>query len=278
LGSSWLNLKIGQHEIDLPRSAHRPWNLSTTGFLIYSFHPNGSISAHDMGQNQRGIEYVGHNRGSLDRLAISVFNVQGSPGSRNAFDTPGVYLHATHEWQFDNPAVSAAKIGVFGLYTTWPTTSFTSGGQPIPGTGGDLKDSYKYGLEGHVWFGAPAVPIHLILVFAHGEDSKDLIPNATRNGTFNGGFVEVGYAMNLKTELFGRYDLAQNQDQGVPDTPKTVGDQEAFTIGLRRTFHFTNRSEYALHVEYSTLRTKGTGADGGDVRANTYFFGIDFAY
>ena len=49
-------------------------------------------------------------------------------------------------------------------------------------------------------------------------------------------------------------------------------------MGLRRTFSFTNRGEYALHVEYSRLRTKGTGADGGDVRASTYFVGIDFAY
>src|ERR1700687_4408844 len=51
LGSSWLNLKIGQHEIALPRSAHRPWNLSSTGFVIYGFHANGSISTYDMGAN-----------------------------------------------------------------------------------------------------------------------------------------------------------------------------------------------------------------------------------
>jgi hypothetical protein len=279
-GSSWLNLKIGQHEVDLPRSAHRPWNLSSTGFLIYSFHANGSISAYDMGENQRGIEYMGHDKGSLNRVAISVFNVQGSPGSRNAFDTPGVYFHATHEWVFDGPSsvVSEAKIGIFGAYTTWPTTSFTSGGEPIAGTGGNLKDSSKYGLEGHLWFGPPAAPLHAILVWAYGEDSKDLIPDATRKGTFNGGYVELGYSLNLKTLLFGRYDVVKNQKQGVPDTPKDLNDEDAATLGLRRTFSFTNRGEFALHVEYSTLRTKGAGVDGRDVRANTYFAGIDFAY
>ena len=277
-GSSWLNLKIGQHEVDLPRSAHRPWNLSSTGYLIYGFHANGSISAYDMGENQRGLEYVGHDRGSLNRLAVSVFNVQGSPGSRNAFETPGVYLHATHEWQFDSVGVSAAKVGVFGALTSWPTTSFTSGGTPLPGTGGNLKDSSKYGLEGHIWFGAPAKPIHAILVYAHGEDNKDLIPDATRDGTFNGGYLELGYSLSLKMLIFGRYDLVKNQRQGVPDNPKSQNDQDAVTVGLRRTFSFTNRGEYALHLEYSTLRTKGTGADGGPVRSNTYFAGIDFAY
>lgn len=278
LGSSWLNVKIGQHEVDLPRSAHRPWNLTTTGFLIYSFHANGSISAYDMGTNQRGIEYVGHDQGSLNRVAVSVFTVQGTPGSRNAFDTPGVYLHATHEWVFDSYMVSEAKVGIFGAYTTWPTTAFTSTGTPIPGEGGDLKSSSKFGLEGHLWFGPPATPFHAILAYAHGQDSKDLIPGATQNGTFNGGFLELGYTPSLKLTVFGRYDLVKNDKQGVETNAKNMGDEDAFTIGLRRTFNFTNRSEYALHVEYSTLRTKGAGFDGGDVRANAYFVGIDFAY
>ena len=80
-GSSWLNLKIGQHEVDLPASAHRPWNLSSTGYLIYAFHASGSASIYDMGETQRGIEYVGHDRGSVNRLTTSVFNVQESPGA-----------------------------------------------------------------------------------------------------------------------------------------------------------------------------------------------------
>ena len=49
-------------------------------------------------------------------------------------------------------------------------------------------------------------------------------------------------------------------------------------MGWRHTFNFTNRSEYALHIEYSSLRTRGAGANGLDTRTNTYFAGIDFAY
>jgi hypothetical protein len=277
LKSSWLNLKIGKHEVDLPRSGHRPWSLSS-GYLIYSFHSPGSMSIYDMGENQRGIEYVGHDRGSLNRVAFSVFNVEGSPGSRHVFDTPGFYFHATHQWLFDSSAVSSAKIGVFGSYANWPTTGFTSEGNPIPGQGGNLEGSSKYGLEGHVWFGPEATPLHAILVFAHGQDSKGLIPDAARSGTFNGGYVELGYTPNLKTTIFGRVDLIKNAKQGVVDNVKDSGDQDAYTLGVRRTFNFTNRAEYALHVEYSTLRTKKTGVDGRDVRSNTYFVGIDFGY
>lgn len=277
-GSSWANFKIGKHEVDLPASAHRPWNLSSTGYLIYGFHASGSASGYDMGTNQRGIEYMGHDRGSINRLAISVFSVEDSPGSRHLLDTPGLYVHATHEWLFDASAISEAKVGIFGSYTTWPTTFFTTDGEPIPGTGGNLEPSSKYGVEGQVWFGPPATPFHAILVFAHGQDSKVLIPDATRDGTFNGGFLELGYSLNLKTLIFGRYDLCKNSRQGAVDAPKNLNDQDAFTVGFRRTFSFTNRSEYALHAEYTTLRTKGAGSDGTDTRANTYFLGIDFAY
>ncbi len=182
-GKSWANLKIGKHEVDLPVSAHRPWNLSSTGYLIYGFHASGSASSYDMGTNQRGIEYMGHDRGSLNRVSVSFFDVEDSPGSRHVFDTPGFYAHATHEWFFDNSPISEAKVGVFGSYTSWPTTFFTSDGEPIPGTGGNLEPSSKYGVEGQIWLGKPATPFHAILVFAHGQDSKALIPDATRNGT-----------------------------------------------------------------------------------------------
>jgi hypothetical protein len=277
-GSSWANIKIGKHEVDLPASAHRPWNLSSTGYLIYGFHASGSASSYDMGTNQRGIEYMGHDQGSINRLSISVFDVEDSPGSRHVFETPGFYVHATHEWLFDGSAISAAKLGVFGSYTTWPTTFFTADGEPISGTGGNLEPSSKYGVEGHIWFGPPATPFHATLVFAHGQDSKVLIPDATRDGTFNGGFLELGYSLDLKTLIFGRYDLCKNSRQGVVDAPTNLNDQDAYTVGVRRTFSFTNRSEYALHVEYTTVRTKGAGADGLDTRSNTFFRGIDFAY
>jgi hypothetical protein len=277
-GASWANLKIGKHEVDLPASAHRPWNLSSTGYLIYGFHASGSASSYDMGTNQRGIEYMGHDRGSINRVSVSFFDIEDSPGSRHVFDTPGVYAHATHEWTFDDSPISEAKLGVFGSYTSWPTTFFTSDGEPIPGTGGNLEPSTKYGLEGQIWLGPPATPFHAILVFAHGQDSRALISDATRDGTFNGGFLELGYSLNLKTLIFGRYDICTNSRQGVADAPTNLNDQDAYTVGVRRTFSFTNRSEYALHVEYTSLRTRGAGADGLDTRSNTFFVGVDFAY
>ena len=277
-GSSWANLKIGKHEVDLPRSAHRPWNLSGTGYLIYGFHANGSASVYDMGENQVGIEYMGHDRGSLNRVAFSAFDVEGSPGSRNFFSTPGFYAHATHEWVFDSSTVSSFKAGVFGAYTTFPTTFYTSGGEPIPGEGGNLEPSSKYGLEANASFGPAATPFSLQIAWAFGQDNMALIPDATRNGTFNGGFAELGWTFALKNLIFVRYDLCQNVTQGVVGTPKDANDQNAITAGMRHYFDFSNRASLALHLEYSSLQTKGAGVDGLNTRTNTYFAGIDFDF
>ena len=166
--------------------------------------------------------------------------------------------------------VSAAKLGVFGSYTTWPTTFLTSGGEPIPGTGGNLEPSTKIGGEGQIWFGPRATPFHLILVFAHGEDNQALIQDATRNGTFNGGFAEFGWTFTLKNLIFARYDLCKNSQQGVGSNPQDLNDVNAITVGYRHTFQFSNRSEYALHAEYSSLQTVGAGVDGLNTRTNQY--------
>ncbi len=275
-GSSWANFKLGRHEVDLPLSAHRPWNLSDTGYLIYSFHASGSQSTYDMGENQWGVEYMGHDRGSLNRISVSVFNVQNSIPSQNFWSVPGVYAHATHEWQFENGFVNAAKIGVFGSYTTWPTTFLTSGGEPI--AGGTLEPSTKIGGDGQIWFGPRATPFHLTLVFAHGEDNQALIQDATRNGTFNGGYAELGWSLSLKNLIFARYDLCKNSQQGVVDAPQDLNDQNAVTVGWRHTFQFSNRSEYALHMEYSSLQTIGAGDNGLNSRTSQYVVGVDFAY
>lgn len=276
--SGWLNFKLGKHELDLPRSGHRSWSLTDTGYLIYGYHPLGSVSEHDMSENQRGAEYFGHDRGSFNRVAVSVFNVQGSPGSRHAFDTPGVYAHASHKWLWEGRVVSAARLGVFGSYTTWPTAFLTSGGDPIPGTGAALKRTDQYGVELHTWFGPEATPLHALLVASRGEDSPGLIPGAVQDGIFRGGFLEIGYTPALKLTVFGRRDLIRNQQQPDPAIPKTSNDEDAYTLGVRRTIQYSTRAEFAIHAEYSVERTRGGAFDGSDLTSRTAFAGLDFGY
>jgi hypothetical protein len=78
--------------------------------------------------------------------------------------------------------------------------------------------------------------------------------------------------------VFTRYDLCKNSQQGDPTLPQNLNDENAITVGWRHTFQFSNRSEYALHAEYSSLQTLGMGANGLNTRTNSYMVGIDFAY
>src|SRR5580704_257134 len=82
--SDWFNIRVGQFEIDLPASAHRNLEL-TDSYLLYSYHPSvpggANISAYDMGQNQRGVEIVGHDKDSQTRYTLTVFSAYDSLGS-----------------------------------------------------------------------------------------------------------------------------------------------------------------------------------------------------
>jgi hypothetical protein len=214
----------------------------------------------------------------MTRAAVSFFNVEGSPGSQNAFDTPGLYGHVSHEWALDRDVLSAVRVGGFVSYATWPTGTLTLNGAPIPGQGTDLKSSSKVGFDANLWFGPNVTPVHLIIVFAHGQDDEALIADATRNGSFNGGFIEVGYTPTLNTTVFGRYDAIRNHTQGVPTKPQDFGDKDAETIGLRRTFTFSHNDAYTLHAEFSTVETKLAAEDGSDLRNSALFLGVDFAF
>jgi len=275
--SPWLNLKVGHHELDLPRSSHRPWSQTGSPYLIYDYHPAGSISTYSLGANQDGVEYAGHDRGSRNRLAVSVFNVAESGGSRGAFDSPGFYIHGTHQWVLDGP-VSSAKAGLFVAQTSWPTTFRTHEGEAIPGTGTHLKHANRYGVEGHLWLGPPATPLHLIAVVIRGRDDQELIEGADRDGTFSGGFLEVAYTPALKTTFFARYDVARNDRQPISESPGDLNDQNGYAIGVRYTLNYSDRAEYAIHVEHSGLRTKGAAEDGSNVTNRTIFVGFDFAF
>ena len=278
LGSSWANLKLGRHEVDLPRSSHRPWNLSSTGYLIYGFHPPGSASVYDIGENQRGVEWVGHDRGSMNRIAVSVFSVEGSPGSANALDTPGAYFHATHERQFESGFVSALRVGVFAADATWPAAFLTLAGEPIAGTGSALKHTTRAGGEAHLWLGPASTPFHLIVAAAHGQDDAALFTGAARDGTFDGGFLEVAWTPDLKATAFGRMDLVKNSRQPLAASPRDLGDESALTGGLRYTIAYSNRDEYAVHAECSRLSVRRGADDGSDLVTTTLFLGVDFAY
>jgi hypothetical protein len=283
--SDWFNVRIGQFEVDLPASAHRPLAL-TDDYLLFSYHPSvpggNNIAGYDMGQNQRGVEIVGHDADSQTRYTFTAFSAYDSLGSSNGLSSPSFYGHFQKYFRFKDGPVSQAEVGIWGAVANYPTEFLTSGGTPIPGTGSKLQASTRYGMETNVWFGPLAAPLHLNLVYGHGSDKKDLfLGSADRAGTFNGGFLEaiwVPGADLLHWSVFGRYDVIRNQNQPLIAAPSNYNDQNQWTVGMIYTIAYSIRDEVALHAEISSDKAKGVGYGGLDQRTDNIMFGVDFVY
>jgi hypothetical protein len=283
--SDWFNVRVGQFEIDLPASSHRNLEL-TDSYLLYSYHssiPGGTnIAGYDMGENQRGIEIVGHDAASQTRYTATIFTAHDSLGSANALDSPSFYGHFQKYFRFNDGPVSQAEVGVWGALANYPTEFLTSGGAPIPGSGSHLQSSTRYGMEANVWLGPLVAPLHLNLVYGHGSDKQALFQGAAdRDGSFNGGFLEaiwVPSADLLHWSVFGRYDVIRNQTQPLSSTATNYNDQNQWTVGAIYTIAYSIRDEVALHAEISSDKAKGVGAGGLDQRTDSIMFGIDFVY
>jgi hypothetical protein len=124
------------------------------------------------------------------------------------------------------------------------------------------------------------------------RDNTSLFTNqAVPVGTFqtarwNGGFIEADYnPIQIPRWLFiYRYDWITNTHQ--PDSGLALPDgrvqgnfnnTQQHTLGMRYNFHFSTRTDVALHLEYSNLQGRHTAASGGDQIQDTVLVGFDFA-
>jgi hypothetical protein len=232
-----------------------------------------------MGGNNLGAEFTGHSRGSRSRYSVAVFNVTGSPEKDTRFSTPGVYGHVTHKFSMSQGPLSGIEVGGFGSYASWPVGLPAAAG----GTSGSAgltsrKASTKYGGEVHAWFGSDAFPVHAVVTLLQGRDDKALIPGGVRDGVFNGGFLEVIANPRLPFVVFGRFDFVRNQDQALPARARDFNDQTAYSVGVKHTFEYTTRAEYALVVDYSLSQTKQGAPDGSNLTHHSVWTGIMFAF
>jgi hypothetical protein len=282
--SDWLNIRVGQHELDLPASAHRAIAYSDS-YLLYSYHPvvpgGNNLSAFDMGHTQRGLELFGHDSASLTRYSLSVFSAYDSLGSQNGLSSPSVYGHLQKFFRIDTGPVSAAEVGLWGVAANYPTEFLTLGGTPIANSGHNLQASIRYGLEANVWIGPTVAPLHVNLVYGHGSDKKALLMGADRAGTYNGGFLEaiwVPPSELLHWSLFGRYDVIRNQNQPLIAARSDYNNQDQYTLGLVYTLAYSIRDEVAFRCEVASDKVRGVGYQGLDQRTDTVFLGVDFVY
>jgi hypothetical protein len=277
-GSSWLNFKIGKHELDLPASERSGYAL-TMPYLIYHHHAVGSANLFSLGDNQVGVELLGHSETAGLRYAASVLTSNAGAGS--FLDSPAFFGHVTYTLDLATEAVPRVRFGGLGVVNYWPTTFATVTApdmtvMPVPGTGSDLKPSFLVGAEAQVILLSLTNPLRINGAWFFGQEDQALVTDAVQNPQFQGGFLEASYTPIIPLTLFGRLDATFNTQQATPDVPSRLGNELGFTIGARYNVWMSAWGGLGGHVEVSSVRTMGATSDD-DTTVTAFLAGLDLA-
>lgn len=253
LGTDWLNLRVGSPEYDLPFSGGREFNMGNARFqTLWAYTVPGSVSRFSLFGGARGVEIMGHDRGSRNRYSVLAFNTPGAPAAHTAWSAPGVFGHVTHRVELPRGFVRDIEFGAFGAYATWPVGADSS----------DRRASRRFGGEIDSWLLSDAVPLHLTAIGLTGSDDRALIPEAVRNGTFNAGMLQATYVPALPLVFFGRLQAIRTRDQAVPGRPDDFGDQNFYQAGVRYAPELNSRFGWFLELSWSRQQIKRATPDG----------------
>lgn len=297
--SPWMNVKVGKFELDSFISEKRGLTLSASGggFQLFHFIPvnDGNIFG-QVGDNQMGVEWMGHSLDDRTRLSAAVISsTDGNvdlPYGQNSYSAFFAGSHA-----FSAGRLGVQRIGGYAMFGVAPTTYLTDGGVPIPGSGIGNKSYSRVGFEGLFYLGK----LDFQVFTQHGSDSAwfgacfgDIIDGATpctennttgvlpagaRNPTWNGAFVETHYVWNPQFTIIQRSEWVRMSQQAIPGTPSNLGDIDNYVFGYRYNPFMTSRAGFAIHNEYSWIRQRGTSpVSGTDLTSNSLMLGFDFDF
>jgi len=283
--SPWLNFKFGKFELDVPLSEKRMMTLSNVGgeYQLYHFVPvGGDINDFSFGENQLGVELMGHSRDDHTRYALSMLSsTNGTPGLVAGRTYDG-YIHVSQG--FMAGSLGLQRVGAFGLVGFRPTYFETAtDGTPLPGTGIGNRSFYRAGAYGSLYIGK----FDLTGVYQHSSDNVYLgnataanatLPDGARGPQWNTGTFEAHYTHSPRLFFLGRYEVVRMTQQSLADAPSDMGNADVFTVGYRYYPFMHSRAGLAWHQEFATGRFRKTSDSGQDQRNNSYFMGLDFAF
>jgi len=304
-GSPWLNLKVGRFELDNLVSEKRFLFLSNNGgiYQIYHFNVPGSINDFGYGDNQIGVELMGHSANSYTRYSISLLSSNeggvgltnsvtpgGNPSSRS-FDGNLAFSQA-----FNAGSWGLERVGAFAYIGQRPTFYQTSGGTQLVGLGNE--PFYRVGFAGDFFF----KNLELLPLFMHGHDNAYLgngiasnsgpLPSTSRAPSFNGGFLEAHYYVSPQLVFLGRFEKINVGQQADIGNPGNFGNVTAYSVGYRYYPIMFSRAGLAWHNEYSISKSIGIVPLSGDgtglpplplpnsqnVWSSSVFIGFDFDF
>jgi hypothetical protein len=287
-GTPLLNFKVGIFEPDIPFPTKRILTL-TTDYPIYNYHPGGKFGNGEnksrvemgLGENQSGVELMGHEDTLGIRYSVAVLEGDNTDLSKKEPLSPDLFESLTYR-------VAGQRVGLFAYEGSEATKFLTDSGVPIDGTGYAERRFSRLGADAKLHAG----PVDFLILGMVGMDPKQAIDTvqddpsdpttlgiqaAPRDGKYNGGFVEVNYHVSPILVLIGRYDRVKNTRQPDPTVAKrSEGDIEQMVFAFRYYLNISNRTDLALHGEYSQMRT--TVAPGLDNVVKSTLLAFDFAF
>ncbi|PYX69034.1 MAG: hypothetical protein DMG72_21740 [Acidobacteria bacterium] len=289
LGSPWLNFKFGKFELDVPLSEKRMMTFSNVGgaYQLYHFMPVGDVNDFSFGENQLGVELMGHSEDDHTRFAASLISSTngelGLPGGR----TYNGYIHLSQA--FMAGGLGLQRVGVYGALGLKPTFFLTSTGEPIPGTGQGNRSFYRAGVYGSFYIGRFDLAVvyqragdnvHFANLTSTGEPipAGQPLPPGAQGPIWNTGTFEAHYTYSPQLFFIGRYELVRMAQQALASNATELGNADVFTVGYRYYPFMHSRAGLAWHQEFATGRSRLTSASGQDQRNNSYFMGFDFAF
>jgi hypothetical protein len=297
-GSPWLNVKLGKFELDNMISEKRILTISANGGLyqLYHFIPVGDSNHFgQMGDNQLGLEWMGHSWSDHTRISAALVSsndgqvtlpngdsYSGFFAASQAFDLGGLGLQRVGGYAF----VGQAPTNSFFLTT--PTGEMTATGVPIvltsPIAGFGKKNFHREGFFG-LFF---VKKFDFDVLYQHGWDNAffgtattagSALPAGAHSPTWNGGFVETHYTWNPQLVFIQRSEWVRMSQQALATNPSDLGDIDAYTFGYRWYPIMTSRAGFAWHNEYSWFRRrKVSPVTGSDLTSSSLMLGFDFDF
>jgi len=317
-GSPWLNVKLGKFELDNLLSEKRPLTLTGNGgiYQLYHFMPAGDGNIFgQMGDNQLGVEVMGHSLNDRTRYSVSLLSSNdGSVGLPYGSESYSTFITASQA--FDAGRLGVQRLGFYAMVGEAPTTWLTNGGAAIGGSGTGNKGFSREGFVGQFYFGQH---FDLTVVTQHGSDSAwfgqgygDFVDNPTgacqsatgsqpcnnipgttqlvtgsRNPTWNGVLFEPHYVYSPQLIFLGRYETIRMSQQangpgylgaGGPSA-SNLGNITSYTVGYRYNPIMTSRAGLAWHTEYNWFHQDGTSpVSGTNLTSSELLLGFDFDF
>lgn len=305
LGSSWLNLKLGKFELDNLLSEKRILTLTSISgdYETYHFVPPGDANVFgQIGDNQLGIEYMGHSVD--DRTRVSASLLSSNDGNVNLTTGNAYSGFFTASQAFDAGKLGVERVGMYAMVGAAPVTYLTSGGVPIPASGTNNKDFYRVGFVGQIYLGN----LDFQVVTQHGYDNvyfgqgygnatnpnngtpgppglnyipgvSPILPATARAPVWNGYLVETHYTYSPQLIFIQRSEWERVSQQASTTNPGNLGNLDMYTFGMRWYPIMNPRAGFAWHNEYSWLRTQGgSPVTGTALTSSSLFSGFDFDF